>query len=439
MCVAFRRLKCRWTLLMLIIVQALMATTVSADMKRILVLPFTIYAADDMSFLKNGIEAMMNSRLTIEGRQEPVGMERLHAALNSMLTDTGQSTIITAPFQSRSISQGFQSQIKGIAVGDVNGDHLNEIVVIGTQSVFIGRLKNGRLEKIWEMQDPGPMLYVSVDVADINRNGIAEIFITATTGTTEPLNSFVLEYNDSKFNKIVDQQVWYYRVLTADGQNARLIGQKRDLLKDPKHRGRIFRGPVYELKWVDGTYSKAGAFKTQGNASSIYQLALRTPGIPADHNMAVYGENQRLRIMDPDGDLKWESDEPFGRTDNYLEVANPDVRDELLRIYIPARMVYLDADHNGACDLIAVKNFQALGGLFRNSRILDGGRIECLKWNGAEMFPQWQTRKTSKYISDFSVADIDNDGNRELVYAVVKNNQSGINAGKSHIMIEALP
>jgi hypothetical protein len=47
------------------------------------------------------------------------------------------------------------------------------------------------------------------------------------------------------------------------------------------------------------------------------------------------------------------------------------------------------------------------------------GHIECLAWDNLGLFPKWKTRKISGYISDYTVADFDNDGQDELVYAAV--------------------
>jgi hypothetical protein len=48
------------------------------------------------------------------------------------------------------------------------------------------------------------------------------------------------------------------------------------------------------------------------------------------------------------------------------------------------------------------------------------GRFECLAWDNVGMRALWRTRKFSGYISDYNIGDFDNDGQDEMVFAVVK-------------------
>lgn len=354
-------------------------------------------------------------------------------------SDNQHSTIITPAYQPRSISQDFKTQINGMAVGDVDGDQMNEVVLLGDQSILVYRFANGRLKKTGTYQEQHVRPYLSVDVADINLNGRAEIFITLAPGSEEYLSSFVLEFNGGKFNKIAEKQEWYFRTLESPRQGKILLGQKRGRANDPRQKSRAFHGPIYELKWTGSGYGKADVVQLPIKPASLYHFDFGHPKHGTDHAVVMYAHNQRLQTISLEGDVGWTSDEAFGRNSNYLEVSNPDVRDEMMRIYVPTRMILSDVDNDGRNELIAVKNHQTLGGILKNSQMLDGGQIECLKWNGREMVPVWQTRKSLKYISDFAVADIDNDGQRELIYAVVKANTSGLNKGTSHVVTEELP
>lgn len=358
---------------------------------------------------------------------------------NPKPAENPSTTIIVPAYQPRSISLDVMAQINGMTVDDVDGDRRNEVVLVADQSVLVYRLSEGRLVSAGQFKGQGAQRYLSVDAADINQNGRAEIFVTPAPAADEPLRSFVLEYNGNKFEKIADNQKWYYRVLESPNGGKILVGQKRGSAIDPMQKSRAFHGPIYELKWTGEGYQKADVVKLPLMPASLYHFAFGHPKLSPDRAAVISSDNQRLKILNSDGGEEWVSDDAFGRTANYLEVSNPDVVNEIMRNYIPARIIYSDVDNDGRSDLIAVKNRQALGGILRNSQILDGGRIECLNWDGREMAPAWQTRNSSKYISDFAVADIDNDGRRELIYAVVKAGKSGLKKGKSQVISEELP
>ena len=88
---------------------------------------------------------------------------------------------------------------------------------------------------------------IAVDAADINANGKAEIFITSDVPETLTLNSFVLEWNDHKFEKIVDSAAWYYRVTQNAARADRLMGQQRA-------DSAVFLNTKDELGWKSDAY-----------------------------------------------------------------------------------------------------------------------------------------------------------------------------------------
>ena len=67
-----------------------------------------------------------------------------------------------------------------------------------------------------------------------------------------------------------------------------------------------------------------------------------------------------------------------------------------------------------------VQNYDVTRGLMQRSRSYRDGHFECLTWDNVGLRAQWRTRKFSGYISDFYLGDFDNDGQDELVFAVVK-------------------
>jgi hypothetical protein len=65
--------------------------------------------------------------------------------------------------------------------------------------------------------------------------------------------------------------------------------------------------------------------------------------------------------------------------------------------------------------------------------MFNGGQIECLSWDNFGMYSEWKTREISGYISDYAYGDINNDGEKELVFSVVKSSESVMSDAKSYI------
>ena len=89
--------------------------------------------------------------------------------------------------------------------------------------------------------------FLTLDVADVNRNGFAEIIVTSVV--EDNLRSFILEYEEGKFKKITEKAGWYFRVLEHPKEGPILMGQKMG------SEG-IFVGPIYKFVWKKKSFEK---------------------------------------------------------------------------------------------------------------------------------------------------------------------------------------
>jgi len=211
-------------------------------------------------------------------------------------------------------SRKFKSKINGIAIGDVDGDGRNETVFISEKTVHIYRYSDGKFAKIAEVKGKGDIPFISVDVADINKNGKAEIFITKLIRNAKKLKSFVLEWNGTEFKTIQDNSSWYYRVLIIPGRGSKILfGQKRG-------RDDIFsREGIYELVWNNGRYESLPQ-QIIPKSINIYGFAYGDV-LNNDRKMIVaFTKNDYLQILDQNGNEEWQSSERYGGSSTYFEI-----------------------------------------------------------------------------------------------------------------------
>ena len=343
-------------------------------------------------------------------------------------------------------SRNFKSNIKGVSVGDVDGDGKNETVFISDRKVFIYRYMGGRFEKVDEIDGQAMDDFIGVDVADINQNGKSEIFITnlfnknridttslhrTKSSVLGPLQSFVLEWDGAAFSRVVESENWYYRVLNVPDQGDLLLGQKRGM-------DDIFTGGVYALQWENGRYVPADR-QNLPKPMNIYGFAYGDVKNEGREMIIAFTTDNHIQILNADGKSEWKSDERFGGGATYLEFLMKDgssisgVR-EMDRYYLPLRILVDDLDNDGQTEIVVVKNKDATGGYLSRMRVLTKGHIECFTWDDMGLAPKWKTRTYSKYISDYLLADIDNDGQNELVYAVVAIGSDSLKSAKSFII-----
>ena len=221
------------------------------------------------------------------------------------------------------MSQTIPTEFKGMDIGDVNGDGLNEVVAIDKNNVYIYQKAGNELKLLEKIAGKSYDNYIAVDVADINKDGKKQIFVTSLNDTL--LDSFVLEFKDGKYVKIASDIRWFLRVIDTPSGIPLLLGQ--DYGPD-----KPFNTPIYEMVWRDGKYVSDQKMKIPLGLS-IYGLTIDDLGIGGGEKIFALDDLDYLYILDktdtPLGRLSsfgfasdkliWRSDDVYGGSNNYIE------------------------------------------------------------------------------------------------------------------------
>jgi len=320
------------------------------------------------------------------------------------------------------MSQKFPTEFKGMDIGDVNGDKLNETVMIDDHNVIIYQLKGKEFKHIETIKGSAHEDYIAVDVADINGNGIKEIFVTSLSRSS--IRSFVLEYRDKKFVKIADLP-WCLRVINrVDGPI--LLGQQFGT-------DSVFNTPIHEIVWNNGKYQEGRRMKIPLGLS-IYGLTIdelitgSSEKIIAldeyDHLLVLEQTDKplgKVRIFGGSPELLYKSDETFGGCNTMFEISDHDIGPdrEKMSAFINLRILTYDLNKDGKKEIIIVKNLSASGRLMRSVKLFTSSEVYNLEWDGLGLYENWKTRKIDGDVADYQVYDIDNDGQQEIVMAIV--------------------
>ena len=317
-------------------------------------------------------------------------------------------------------------EFRGMDIGDVNKDGLNEVVLIDSNSVMIYLRKGNDFVLLTKITGRKSDLYLSVDVADVNGNGVPEIFVTSYI--EDRVDSFVLEYRDGKYEKIASGLPWFLRVINTTGTPV-LLGQ-------PMHPGNPFINPIHEIVWNDGKYLEGGRMKIP-QGLSVYGLTIDTieEGRPeriicldSYDYLRVYEKTEelieRLERFGGAPELLYKSDDQFGGSNNSFEFnaakrANVSADQERQWVYVNPRIITYDTNRDGKKEIILLKNLSATGRLLSRIKLFTSGEVYNIEWDGLGFVENWKTRKINGYIADYQVKDIDNDGRDEIVLALV--------------------
>ncbi len=308
-------------------------------------------------------------------------------------------------------SAGMKHLFNGIALGDVDKDGKIETVLLTPQSVLIFRKDQDRFFQVFEYTEGGQGYNIGVDVADINGNGIPEIFVTSMTPTRKGLSSFVLEHDGKTYQRIVDNAPWYFRVSSLPDRGKVLLGQESRM--GSPHSTRI-----YEMLWRSGRYEPETPVNV-GVSLNVLGLAIADVMDGRKETVVAYDRDDRIRVFEPSGKEEWKSAEKYGGSTLFYGGDRTDQGDVENPIYLPMRLIPMKQDKDGKIKIIAVKNHDVAGGHLERFRSFDGSQIMSFFWDGLGLAAEWKTRKITGCIRDFAIGDFDNDGADELVAAVI--------------------
>ena len=327
------------------------------------------------------------------------------------------------------MSQHIKAEFKGMAIGDVNNDGVNEIVVIDSHTIYIYQKTNDNLKLLKKIEGKKYLNYISVDVADINKNGIPEIIVTALNDRT--LTSFILEYKDGNYATIASNIRYFLRVIDTASGIPILLGQSYGMDK-------VFLTQIYQIIYSNGEYVAGDKMKIPLGLS-VYGLTLDTLGPGMSEKIIAMDELDYLCIISQTNkpltriftfgftpeELIWRSDDVYGGSNNYI--ANID-RQRLLSseseqpdsAFANLRILTYDTNNDGKKEVIIVKNLSSAGRIFKNLKLFTSSEIYNLEWDGLGMTENWRTKKINGYVADYALKDVDNDGKPELVLALVQ-------------------
>jgi hypothetical protein len=318
------------------------------------------------------------------------------------------------------------SDIQAVDLGDTDGDGKMETVIVDEDRIYIYKdVLGDASQRIAITPLASRAKILALDVADVNRNGRAEIYITAIQERGEQLASQVVEYVDGKYQVIAQGLPYLLRVVRSLQEGAILFGQeKRPRMVTDRISDSLATpfGTAFRLRWEGGKLVKGEDLPMK---EDVCVLGITLVDVDRDgiQEFLAFDHRDYLKLFNANGGMVWVSGEPYGRTGNYflrdlVRKQTPVDDPQSDRIWLPPRILTVDIDEDGFDEVIICNNYEPVK-LLPQSRLFTRSAIFSLSWDGVDFMENWRTREMKGYVSDYQVKDVDGDGKLDLVVGLI--------------------
>lgn len=323
-----------------------------------------------------------------------------------------------------------------LALGNVDGVEGDEIVVVSEKRLHIFHYERGILTKRAKYPLPKGMKVHAVNLADLNRDENAEIYISGTRNNR--FSSLILGWNEKAGFSVLYKNIRFairpYQ--TAEEGDVLLAQQKSGDVE------RFFEPGIYvlHLKADTGKVEKGRRLFLPSQLNLFDFIHGDVDGDGLAETVAVTS-SLRLALYDRENRLTWVSEENYGGSIRYLGerwnsldgknfgTIQSDDENYVELQYVPPKLVAEDINNDGKVDIIVAKNILSSFEMLTNFRVFSGGKVACLSWNGLKMTEIWQTDMLDGYVSDIDFAynykdstdsdDADDDGGGKKIRLLV--------------------
>jgi hypothetical protein len=286
-----------------------------------------------------------------------------------------------------SLSKNIPGEVISLAWGDTDRNGKTEVVAALPDSLVIYQLAGEDLVEKSRVPAAEEGVF-HVDVADLNRDGIADIVVVRYLSGRAV--SDVWEFDGKQYRRIAGDIPLFLRTADLGPEGVVLLGQESDPVT-------IFKGPVFRIspgRFRERDFSGRSAPLPLPAGTWIYSFVPVRYG--GGMRFVSLEEGGRLRLIDGKGEKLWESIDAVSGTGLSLDAAvaelpGPPGEHVGRRLFLPGRLFAADLDGDKNDEIVVVNNIVSAGGFFENLRIYTNSEVLCFGQRSDSLELVWRT------------------------------------------------
>lgn len=371
----------------------------------------------------------------------PQAVNQMNPNLMHNESDAGRQVYLNPQFRyagnenvdTRMRSQSLPFAARGMVVGDLDGTGKNAVMLLDEHVVRAYRFDGKMLEPAGEHQLPLSITCLSINMLDMNRDGIMEIVVNAYDSSQEP-KSFILNWSNNTFTVVAEKIRYYMNVVkTPPDYMPVLVGQAVG-------RPKLFRGKVHEVLKMGGSM-ELGRSLNLPEGTNVLNFTWLPASDGEGPKLVVLNDREHLVTYTERGGRLAQTQETYSGSSVGIpiDMSMPGLGEDTVLIddmyYIPQNMRAVNLDRDGRYELLVVRPISTAAQFFERYRFFPQSEIHALHWDGVGLSLQWKTRRIKGAIIGFDVADVNNDGIQDLVVAINTHpGELGVRSRKTQVL-----
>ncbi len=298
-------------------------------------------------------------------------------------------------------------------IGDVDGDGVQELVLLGRKTLQVYRYEEGRFILELAQDLPGHLNYLAITLIDANGNGVPELYIGASNGNLAA--SSVWEWRSGRLERLEENVPYYLHAVELANNESMLLGQT----PPPKAAS---GGPIYLMRYEDGKLQPSGNTLPVPAGYNVYDVA--PADLDGDGKLEIVAINRhnRLQVFNSSGTLMWTSADEYGASRNFYGTLSAIAAAVQQPTYLHTRIVTADIDLDGVIDVVVGKNREVTMSYMPGIRYFEGSSLVGLKWEERGLRVLWETQHIPGYAAGYQlVSDPGGEARLQLFFAEMEN------------------